>query len=237
MKKLFIILLAFCALFIFILNANFIYKKQRVNNALGEISQKGSQIKDFVPKNWEILRQASGDLNNDGHEDVALVTQPTDQNLVGTNQRTLMILFQDPRNQSYDLIIKNNSFILNKENPEMDEPFVGMAIQEGDLVLHFKYWVSAGSWYMSDNTYIFSYLDNDFVLIGAETREIHRASGESLELSVDFLAKKYKKTTGNAFDEKVKSEVEWKEFELDNLKTLETFVTPWIWEFDDGVIL
>lgn len=33
------------------------------------------EIKDLVPKNWQILSETSGDLNGDGYEDFAFVLQ------------------------------------------------------------------------------------------------------------------------------------------------------------------
>jgi len=119
----------------------------------------------------------------------------------------------------------------------MADPFSDVAIQKGNLKLYFLSWASAGSWYMSSNTYVFRYQDNNFALIGAETQDTHRASGESSELSINFLTKKYSTTTGNAFDKKVKPKTEWKTFELKELKTLTTFIKPWTWDFNDVATL
>lgn len=197
----------------------------------------------FIPKAWVILSQATGDLNKDGLADLVVVLQNTDQkNIVindglGTdtldaNPRSLLIFFKDSISEAYKLITKNDSFILRHDEPQMDDPFSDIAIINGSLRLSFRLFYNAGSWYTSGYTYIFRYQKNEFVLIGAETSELHRASGESSRYSINFLTKKYSITKGNEFDAAVKPKTSWRTFVLKQPKTLNTFVKPFTWNFE-----
>ena len=104
MKKAVIILLAFVLTLTSCNNSD--DKKQTADNTSNQPADNGKQIKDFVPENWTIIKQASGDLNKDNAEDIALVIQSTDpkniiandglgEDTIDTNPRSLIILFKD----------------------------------------------------------------------------------------------------------------------------------------------
>ena len=71
MKRTVIILLAFVLTLTSCNNSD--DKKQTADNSSNQSADKGKQIKDFVPENWTIIKQVSGDLNKDNAEDVVLV--------------------------------------------------------------------------------------------------------------------------------------------------------------------
>jgi hypothetical protein len=89
-------------------------------------------------------------------------------------------------------------------------PYVdGLIIEKGVLKIDLNYWYSCGSWYTNHNTYIFRYQNNQFEMIGYESSEFHRASGEATSISINYSTKKKIETTGlNEFNEsKTKSKV------------------------------
>ncbi len=179
----------------------------------------------FIQKGWKIIKKIEGDLNKDQIKDVALIIEEdnkanlkTNESLgVGTlnlNPRGIIILFKDK--SKYTKVLENYSFIpseSNEESPCLSDPLLdgGIDIENGILIVSLKYWYSCGSWYTNIDSYKFRYQENKFKLIGLDVFEMHRASGDATETSINFLTKKKKTTTGlNEFNEsnpKVKWEV------------------------------
>lgn len=202
-------------------------------NSCNNFSEKEKQIKDFVPENWEIISQGSGDLNKDNLEDVAFVIKLTNKKyiiadeglgkgFIDYNPRLLIVLFKDAINNRYNLIAENDCFIPKDVDPVLEDPFRSISIEKGNLLITCGYWASAGSWYSDVITYKFRYQENDFALIGAEEETYHRASGESFKRSINFLTKKLSETKYEDSDD-VKPKIVWKKFKLKELHTLTTF--------------
>lgn len=210
-----------------------------------------SKLNSFVPKGWKIIENEKGDLNKDGISDVALVLQKTDPSLIekmeyGTidrNPRSLIILFGTSKNDCFELILRNNTFILANDNEGMEDPFenadIGknIYIKNGTLTLNFKEFHTAGSWMTGQYTYIWRFQDGSFKLIGAESNSFHRANGEATDLSVNFSTRKYSVTTYNMFDESVEEVETWKKLELKELVTFETFEAPWTLTINSDIYL
>ena len=190
-----------------------------------------------------MLDSASGDLNRDGKADIAMVIQHEDSVLsvngfgdtVLTNPRILLVLFRDKDQKGYTLAEQNNSFILNHDDPIMDDPFEEIGIKKGVLELRFRLFYSMGSWYVNVAIYKFRYQANSFALIGAEKLSFHRATHEFEEYSYNFLTKKRVVSKGN--DMKGTRKTIKESFALPELKTLQTFEKPFTWEFNESDIL
>nr|WP_252718198.1 hypothetical protein [uncultured Acinetobacter sp.] len=179
----------------------------------------------FIPKDWKIIEIARGDLNHDGMEDIVLVIEENNRkNIIhnngfgspnlNTNPRALLVLFKIA--QGYQLISKNKK--LPSEN-DADSPCLAdplddgaVTIAKGILKINLHYWLSCGSWYVTNNTFSFRYQNQGFKLIGFDQMSFHRASGEKSSLSINFSTGKMKKTTDkNEFEENTQpAKVEWK---------------------------
>lgn len=179
----------------------------------------------FVPKDWKIIEIARGDLNHDGMEDIVLVIEENNRkNIIhndgfgspnlNTNPRALLVLFKTA--QGYQLISKNKK--LPSEN-DADSPCLAdplddgaVTIAKGILKINLHYWLSCGSWYVTNNTFSFRYQNQGFKLIGFDQMSFHRASGEKSSLSINFSTGKMKKTTDkNEFEESIQpAKFEWK---------------------------
>ncbi len=215
------------------------------------IKTEGQSTDDFVPKHWKILQAATGDLNKDKVDDVALVIQEMDPNKIeindglgidtlDTNPRILIILFKDTISNKFKLSGISRTFILNHYSPTMDDPFDGITISKGVLGIGFHFWYSAGSWYQTSLEYKFRFQKNDIFLIGAEFHEIDRGTTEGLKRSFNFSTKKMSETKitfeNDPNGEQVeKSETEWKNLEIKELKTLKTLKRPLNWTVAPGV--
>ena len=188
--------------------------------------EKAKNIDGFIPKGWKTILSAKGDLNNDKLEDVAIIIEKTDKaNIVknknlgseylNLNPRILLVLFKQ-KNGSYILVSKNDKGFIksagDKENPALMDTLDNISIKNNILKIKFNYFLSAGSWSVTQNTYTFRFQNKKFELIGFDNNSYMRNSGNQKEFSINFSTNKLKITTGgNMFDEKAnKPKEEWK---------------------------
>lgn len=205
------------------------------------INKEGKGIHDFIPNGWTLLDSTQGDLNYDKRNDLVLIIQHKDSvsvitkdadyiDTVITQPRILLILFYNQTTNLYQLTEQCNRFILNHDNPNMDDPYLDISIANNILTISFHIFMNMGGWGMSTNTYKFRYQNNEFNLIGADNIYVHRATGETEDRSYNFLTKKVKIATGNISSEKEK--ISWKSIKLSKLKTFKSFQQPFTWEVE-----
>lgn len=210
------------------------------------LPEMGTSLQDIIPGEWTLLDAETGDLNKDGISDLVFAIQDTDpKNIelndglgtdsVDLNPRILGIYF-GKKSGSYIQELISKDFIILRDLPTMDEPFEGISIsKKGVLKINFKLWYSAGSWSTSQHQYKFRFQDDAFVLIGYESDEVHRGSGETTNYRINFLKRKMKITRGNLSNDSPTS-IERRKFRLEKLKTLQSLDRPFTWEFE-GIYL
>lgn len=210
-----------------------------------ELLEKSSAIENLIPNNWKVLSIAHGDLNNDGKTDVAFIIENTnakniqlnESNIgrptININPRVLGIYF---RNKKGELVkkLQSNDFVILQDSPTMDEPFDGMKIHEnGVLKIDFKFWYSAGSWSMSNHSYTFKFKKQQFQLIGYESSERHRGTGETIDCNIDFLTGKMKILETTTNENNIEQTIEnSKKFKTKTFKTIQSLGKPFQWEFE-----
>lgn len=207
------------------------------------IKKTGQSVRDFVPAGWTILDSAYGDLNKDGAKDAVIIIQHKDsillvnslEDTVLTQPRILLILFNKPATNNYDLTEQSNSFILMHDNPTMDDPYQELTINKGILEVQFHLFYNMGSWSVTNAVYKFRYQQGQFVLIGADNSSFHRATHDFEDYSYNFLTKKRALTKGN--DNKGTKRTSWKSLNISELKTLRTFSKPFTWEVETDLYL
>lgn len=170
----------------------------------------------WVPEGWTLFLQAMGDLDKDGGPDVVLVLEednplnrkgndymgPAELNL---NPRRLLVLFGGEA--GYRPVLSVDHFLPSQhdeETPCLDDPLSmgGVEVKRGLLEVSLHYWLSCGSYAVSNRTFKFRYQEGRFRLIGLDTWGFMRNSGERTERSINFLTGKRKVTTGlNEFEE------------------------------------
>ena len=215
------------------------------------IQPNGTSGSDFVPNGWTILDSASGDLNNDKNNDFAFVLQHRDSvsvivpnpddisrdTTVMTQPRILVVAFFNSATKQYDLVEQSNTFILNHDDSNQKDPFEkgNISISAGALkiVITNAFEADMGSWI--ENTYQFRYQGKEFQLVWAETNSIARFQGASEVVSYDFITKKVKIVTNDGSGGKDK--VQWKTFDVKEMKTLETFKEPFTWKIEKDVLI
>jgi hypothetical protein len=178
--------------------------------------KQASSAQGFVPHGWVIEAQASGDLNGDGIGDLALTMRQNDpKNLIevaflqepfNTNPRILAVAFRNGVAGDYMLKIENHKLIPRRDNPSQDDPFEegSLRIERGSLKVNLRVFMTAGGWEMSTITYTFRHRNDRFELIGYDRDVIHRASGETKDVSANYLTGKATVAKGHISNDKTK---------------------------------
>ena len=177
----------------------------------------------YLPKGWKLLEVVMADLNSDGRDDLVFVREEADPKKItkelpskdgvrNLNPRVLAVLLAEEG--GYRKLAEYPKLIPPAFDPMydmMDDRFNGISVKKGILKVGFRYWASAGTWWMSMESYKFRLEAGRLRLIGSETDSFHRGSGEKDLVSTNHLTGKVKRTSGlNEFDEKEsKPKVEW----------------------------
>ncbi|WP_298118157.1 hypothetical protein [Flavobacterium sp.] len=204
------------------------------------IPKEGKLVADFVPNKWKVIAKSEGDLNKDKINDVAFVIENTaTENIVlnggfgkdtlNLNPRFLLVLFKT--DSKYVLKSINKKFIPSQDNsvsPCLDDPFMengGIEIKNGVLNIDFHYWLSCGSWFVTDRNYKFRFQGESFVLIGYDSSSFHRSTGEGNSLIINFLSKKKELITGTNEFKETNPKTTWKNIKIEKLIKLEDLTT------------
>ncbi len=120
---------------------------------------------EHIPKGWTSFAEATGDLNKDGLQDIAMIIENTVPNEEGGKERSLLILLKYNRDEDfYTLIARNNEVILESESGGvLGDPFTSMEIKNYVLRLDFH----GGSREKWSTTHRYRHQDAYVALIGA----------------------------------------------------------------------
>ena len=160
----------------------------------------------FVPQGWKQVRLAEGDLNRDGKPDFAMVMRmDSDANRIApswdpesrydTNPWMLIAAFNT--GAGYELKLADHRLIPRHENPNADEEFDEIKVANGTLKVVIHLFLSAGGWEMGGRAFTFRWQDGGFKLIGYDRDSVRRNSGETEEVSINFLTGHKEVKTGN----------------------------------------
>ena len=168
-------------------------------------ANKLDKIAAFIPKHWEAIALAEGDLNKDKQTDYALIIQKTDQaNIqsssgslvstdINTNPRHLLLLFTVKEGGQKKLTRKRiyRKFVptINAASPDMAEPVSYIGVNEGIFEIKFKSEPQDDSWSKEDITYQFRYhaKTERFRLINYENHTVNKATAMFKKQSMDLV--------------------------------------------------
>lgn len=178
-----------------------------------ELKPQGASIDDIVPAGW-LHEEVSGDLNKDGITDLVVVATPDyaenmqtrdDGYVFNFNQPILAIYFGTAQGQfqqwkQYDNVIPadEDEFCRHEANLEITS--------RGALHITMQLWCSMGSYGTTTNSYTYRYQNGDFYLIGTDSEEMSRNTGETTVVSENYLTWKRQVTQSNAFNEEPATE-------------------------------
>jgi hypothetical protein len=190
-------------------------------------------IEGFVPMEWRIEIQKSGDLNGDGRDDVALVLRGLDErNIIDmrgqggpenydTNPRILMVAFANPAG-GYDLALENHTLIVRTTEPSAQDPLDPNGVQEGGVeIKNGTLQVTLG--YFGGNMghliYTFRLEKGAFRLIGYDSVDVERYKGTIRQVSINYVTRRMSRSAGSISDDKDK--VTWTKLPAKPLLTMQ----------------
>lgn len=154
----------------------------------------------FTPAGWRVESHAEGDLDRDGRPDIAFVIREHDpakivshdalgEDPLDSNPRILVVAFagEDGR---YRLVEANHELIPRRTVPTLIDPFDGIAIDRGSVLVQLTRFQSAGSWSAGNHAYRFRWQDGAMALIGYDSFDVRRNTGETMNVSVNFLTRR-----------------------------------------------
>lgn len=174
------------------------------SKVLLQIPAKGKNISDFIPKGYDSIATASGDLNKDQLADFVIVAGSSLENKEGLDfeaidslpARLLIVLLKD--SSGWKLAANSESAVLCRGcGGIFGDPFADISVNNGIMVIsHY-----GGSNWRWSYTHKFRYQQNDFYLIG-QTRisywdvemceKLDEFAGTDFE-DVNFLTGQYEK--------------------------------------------
>ena len=173
----------------------------------------------FVPAGWRLEAQTSGDLNQDRIDDLAFVIrQESSDNIIAnpegfgedpfnTNPRIFAVAFRTQPGGDYALQLENHRLIPRRTNPSAEDPFDkddGISIARGTVKVRLRWFMSAGGWETFIAAYTFRHRRGRFELIGYDRDELHRGSGATKGVSINYLTQKMETKTGSIEDQATK---------------------------------
>ena len=166
-----------------------------------------ASVPGFVPAGWRLEAEARGDLDGDGRADVAFILRGTDPagvvpvSLCGerldTNLRVLAVAVAKPGG-GYRLADDDAELIPRATNPCAADVLEegGIAIRDGVLRVTLYRFYSMGSWETGTNAFAFRLDEEGLRLVGYDYFGAVRNSGETYQVSVNYLTGRAKLTTG-----------------------------------------
>lgn len=178
---------------------------------LGYSQNNEMKYPDFIGQNlssienntdWEILRKAAGDLDNDQLEDLTIILESKDSipekrctgcNSLKKKARIILVLLN--KNGDKNVIIQNNRFIARGDEGGMAyyiEP--ELEIENQLLTIFYQYT-------RSNQSYTFEFKNGQMVIISAESNGVESASGNFESDKFDFIKGEILTKTGNVSQE------------------------------------
>lgn len=200
--------------------------------------QSYQELETQIPEGWNIIMSTEGDLNNDKVADLAILIENTlsehiaydeqREYSLNYNPRALMVFLKN-KEGLYQLIGQNDTGFIppsdDRDNPCIVDPLMEngeLRIKNNVLHIALHFWLSCGSYEVASYRYKFQYNGMSLDLVAGEVEGYHRATGEASLREFDFVRKLKMETTGvNMFEGGEPVRVE-SEFEVENLKQLET---------------
>ncbi|MDR2875918.1 MAG: hypothetical protein LBV44_08330 [Methylobacillus sp.] len=155
----------------------------------------------WIPAGWKLLIQRTGDLNNDGAADAALVLEKTDPANIKPNKglgapelnlnpRRLLVLLNTPG--GYKQILSRDDLLPTQDEEEntcLLDPLANgdVSIERGDLIISLQYFMSCGGWGVPTVTYTFRLEGERFRLVHYGDLTLIRNTGTMSQRSFDYL--------------------------------------------------
>ncbi|MFD2287382.1 hypothetical protein GJU39_07425 [Pedobacter petrophilus] len=213
-----------------------------------KVKLQSTSVAQLTPAGWNIIKTATGDLNNDGNDDLALVFESEktvdETRTYGDNNseiiketqkpRILAIYFKNKSTGNYQLSAQNNDFILrSEEGGKLGDPLQQIEIKEHQLFLRFR----GGSEWRWELGYTFKFQKQDWFLTNAINLYFNQNTGDMTERIYDFNTRELFTTVGNLHRRDIANRRTSEVLYFSQLRTFKTFKKPWAWEIMPNVYL
>lgn len=150
------------------------------------LAEYGTSIEAFVPVGWRLIKQASGDLNEDGLDDIAGIIEHGEpynrRAMEEAPQRILFIALRE--GAGYHLSIQKENFILEADKGGVwGDPLHSISVNHGSLLVKFY----GGSNYRWTYDYRFRYEDDGWYLIGYTAKHWYTGNGSGKQEDYNLL--------------------------------------------------
>ena len=159
-----------------------------------ELQKDGRSVKELVPEGWA-TDEAWGDLNQDGRDDLVLVAVPNDSANIKVRDDGYAINSNTPILAIY-YKTEQGKLHLQRQYPDIISPLqdetysteVSLSVTpKGALSISMERFFSMGSYNSPGHTWLFRHQNDDFYLIGEETKSFSRLTGENERISINYL--------------------------------------------------
>lgn len=171
--------------------------------------------KDMAPAGWKVITAAEDLQTQDGSGNAVLVIEKTDaanriQNEglgapeLNTNPRHLLFV---TRTQNVGRVTARAENFLppqgDSNSPCLADPLEegGVSFVKGVITVSLHYWMSCGSYGVTNKTYKFRLQGGRYRLIGYDNFSYSRSTMEAEETSINYLTGRRKRVTGIRMDE------------------------------------
>ncbi|HTH57755.1 MAG TPA: hypothetical protein VL728_17030 [Cyclobacteriaceae bacterium] len=138
----------------------------------------------LLPPNWTVFKEAKGDLNKDGLDDLAIIVESSVANEDGEKPRALRILLKNNKvDNTYTLEGRSDKVIYGAESGGMlGDPFAGMEIKNN--VLEIDFYGGAREKWATTHRYWYRANDRAFYVIGATFSNISDETTETFDYNL-----------------------------------------------------
>ncbi len=159
-----------------------------------ELQKDGRSVKELVSEGWA-TDEAWGDLNQDGRDDLVLIAVPNDSANIKVRDDGYAINSNTPILAIY-YKTEQGKLHLQRQYPDIISPLqdetysteVSLSVTpKGALSISMERFFSMGSYNSPGHTWLFRHQNDDFYLIGEETKSFSRLTGENERISINYL--------------------------------------------------
>jgi hypothetical protein len=172
--------------------------------------------KDMAPAGWKVITAAEDVQTADGSGNAVLVIEKIDPaNRIQNEGLGAPELNTNPRHLLFVTRTKNVGRVTARaenflppegstDSPCLADPLTegGVSMAKGIVTVSLQYWMSCGSYGVTNKTYKFRLQGGRYRLIGYDNFSHSRSTMEAEETSINYLTGRRKRVTGMRMDEK-----------------------------------